>query len=349
LIYDNLTELLENAFELELTEGRRLVIFSDLHIGNRGRTDDFLNNSQMFHHVLKHFYLPAGYGLILNGDIEELQRFDIGTIEEKWQDLYLLLDEFQKSDRLWKTVGNHDSELMVKSRTGINRDLMRAIRLRLDRRYIFVYHGHQASVFFNKFNRLSGYVLRFIANPLGIKNYSVSQDNRKKFRTEERLYRFSSKKKVISIIGHTHRPLFESLSKVDTLKYAIEDLINKFPTLPTERREAVKQTVRMYLSELRETHNRKRQYNLVSTIYSCDVVVPVLFNSGCCIGKRGITCIEINGDTIALNHWFDGQKNSKYLGREDYIPLRLDESQYYRVTLRERTLTEIFTRIELLS
>jgi hypothetical protein len=43
------------------------------------------------------------------------------------------------------------------------------------------------------------------------------------------VYGFSSRRKIVSIIGHIHRPLFESLSKIDTLKYRIEQLCRHYP------------------------------------------------------------------------------------------------------------------------
>ena len=62
---------------------------------------------------------------------------------------------------------------------------------------LFVFHGHQASIFFENFNTLAGYLLRFLAKPLGIKNYSVSQVKSRKLTTEKKVYGFSAGKNII--------------------------------------------------------------------------------------------------------------------------------------------------------
>ena len=43
------------------------------------------------------------------------------------------------------------------------------------------------------------------------------------------MYGFARQKKIMALIGHTHRPLFESLSRLETLKIEIENLCRKYP------------------------------------------------------------------------------------------------------------------------
>jgi hypothetical protein len=179
-ITNSLQSLYNEAPEIKLSRRDRLVVFSDLHVGNRRRGDDFLKNAELFMHVLERHYLGGGYTLILNGDIEEMLRFSLSEIEARWPDLYALFACFYDSKR---------SKLLV----------------------------------------------------------------------------------------------------------------------------------------------------------------PCLFNSGCCIGKRGITAIELRDGEIALVHWFDKNLSQKHFDLVDEAPQQLDGSDYYRVVLNQDSLDYIFTRIRLLA
>jgi hypothetical protein len=74
-----------------------------------------------------------------------------------------------------------------------------------------------------------------------------------------------------------------------------------------------------------------------------------LFNSGCGIGRHGITAIEIVQGRAALIYWFDRRKSAKYFESEGYQPQQLGDSDYFRVILKDEDLDYIFTRINLLS
>ncbi len=346
---ERLCRLLEIAPKRQITNETKLVIFSDLHIGNRGKRDDFRKNSELFKQIIEDYYLKDSYLLILNGDIEELQRFNLNSIRKKWADLYSLLDVFYREERLIKTVGNHDLELLTLPRRGIDGNLLESIGLVYGGKSVFVFHGHQASVYYEKYNFIPRIFLRYVANPLGIQNYSISRSNQKRYRIEKRVYRFAAREKTLSIIGHTHRPLFESLSKVDTIKFRIEDLLRQYKTASAVEREAIRASLKEQTQTLRQICSAKTQFSLSSSVYSEDIIIPVLFNSGCGIGKRGITCIEICGGAISLIHWFDIAKSRRYSRDGDYFPEQLDGSDYFKLTLRSAPLEDIFNRIELLS
>jgi len=344
---ESLCRLLEIAPKRQITDETKLVIFSDLHIGNGGKRDDFAKNAVLFKHIIEDYYLKNGYLLILNGDIEELQRFSLRSIREYWADLYALLDFYHGEERLTKTVGNHDLELLELPRRGIDGNLLESVVLVYGGKSLFVFHGHQASVYYERYNYIPRFFLRYVAKPLGIRNYSVSRSNQKRYRIEKRVYRFATREKTLSIIGHTHRPLFESLSKVDTIKYRIEDLLRLYKTASAVERETIRTLLKEHTQALRQICSSKTQFTLSSSVYSEDIIIPLLFNSGCGIGKRGITCIEISGGAISLNHWFDITKSRRYMG--SHSPEQLGDSGSYKLALRSAPLEDIFNRIELLS
>lgn len=344
---ESLCRLLAIAPRQQITDETKLVIFSDLHIGNGGKRDDFAKNAVLFKKIVEDMYLKNDYLLVLNGDIEELQRYSLSSIRKYWADLYALLDVFYREARLIKTVGNHDLELLGLPRRGIDANLQESVVLDYGGKSLFAFHGHQASIYYEKYNFIPRFFLRYVAKPLGIKNYSVSQSNEKRYRIERRVYRFATREKILSIIGHTHRPLFESLSKVDTIKYRIEDLLREYKSASDLERETIRTSLKEQTQTLRQICSSKTQFTLSSSVYSEDIIVPLLFNSGCGIGKRGITCIEICGGTISLIHWFDRTKSQRYTGT--YSPEQLDGSNFYKLTLRSAPLEDIFNRIELLS
>lgn len=344
-----LNSLFSRAPEIPLGAGDRYVIFSDLHVGDGRRNDDFLRNSQLFMALLRDHYLPEGYGLILNGDVEELQRCTIEQVERRWGELYELLAAFRDRTRLRKHFGNHDFDFAVWPDLVKGFPAEEAVRLVHPAGDIFVFHGHQTGGFWDRPSALVQFVLRYIANPLGIHNPSTSHDSRKKYLTEQRIYDFSRSRKIISIIGHTHRPLFESFSKVDSLKYLIETLCREYTASEASRKADIEASILQYKEELDSVTRRDIRRSLKNTLYAANVVVPCLFNSGCVVGKRGITGIELTGTEISLVHWFDKRISSKYLSYHGSNARELPGTDYFKAVINTDYLDYVFTRIKLLA
>lgn len=345
--FNNLSELYESTPVMRLDPAEKFVVFSDLHLGNGSRTDDFLPNSELFTTVLRDYYRSGGYTLILNGDIEELQRFRLDDIMKRWETVYRLFDAFERDGRLYRLVGNHDLDLM--GRVEHPFAVREAMRLSYHDNTIFVFHGHQTAVRFERFNKLVGIGLRYFANPLKIKNYSVAHDSLKRFRTEERVYDFSSTYKVMSIIGHTHRPLFESMSKIDSIKFEIERLCRKYPKSSEKKQQRIERTIESHRAELATIDVEEDPTATVASLYNANLVVPCMFNSGTVIGKRGMTCLELGGGQISLVHWFDDTRSDKYLRYASYHTEQLADTDYHRVEIKSDSLDYIFTRIKLLA
>ena len=355
IIEDYLDSLLNNSQVVKITPKSKIVIFSDLHIGRRNRKDDFLPNSLMFMYLLEHYYLPRGYTLILNGDIEELQRNPFYKVKEKWSDLYALFDKFDTEGRFYKIIGNHDSELYeYNTPSRENNRHFEAIVLDFEGNSILVFHGHQASMSFVLTSKFVKYGLRYIAHPLGIKNFAKSHNNTKVHKLEQIVYEFSSRRKIISIIGHTHRPLFESFSEVDLLRYKIENLLRAYPEKTSDdpkrtKREAIEDEIRKCKEQIEKIYKGNHEYGFRSSLYNQELIIPSIFNSGSVIGNKGFTAVEISGSNISLIHYFDHSKNVKnYSYSEDRIK-QLDDTSYCRVVLKKDSLDYIFRRIKLLT
>lgn len=348
VVYENLNKLYEQSETIPLDDSQKWVIFSDLHVGDGSSTDDFRINSNLFLTALKDFYHKNDYGLILNGDVEELQRFSLKKITSKWPSLYEVFELFAQSGKFIKTIGNHDLELEFKEKAPFKEYLKEAVKLKYKDDSIFVFHGHQASKKFQKHNELIGFTLKYFANPLGIKNYSVAHSSKKQYNIEKRVYHYSSYNKIASIIGHTHRPLFESLHKVERLKYKVEQLCRDF-SLHNQNEGKISEAIKLLKKDIRKYYKENKDHNFQSYVYNAAFHVPCVFNSGCVIGKRGMTCIEIEDGNISLVHWFDKKISKKYLLQTGYEPGELPNTDYYRMVINKESLDYIFTRIKFLT
>jgi predicted phosphodiesterase len=330
--------------EVRLPETVRVVILSDLHLGNGGRMDDFRRNAELVLAALKTRYLAEGYILVLNGDIEELQKFSLRSIREAWGEFYRIISCFERSSGLFRICGNHDHAMIARDPKAYL-----GLRLRINGIPIFILHGHQAAATWAWLNIPTGFLLRWIASPLGIRNYSVSRDSGKRFQVEKRIYEFSNRKRTISIIGHTHRPLFESLSRKDSLRFGIELLVRKLTdTNDPDERAILEDRIRKMKDQLAGVGERRGAENR-NSLYNEAIVVPSLFNSGCAIGKRGFTCIEIDSGTLRLVHWFDSGRSSRYLSENGRVPERIGNTGFHRKVLKEDTLAYIYEKIRLLA
>ncbi len=344
-----LDKLYNDSPIINISNDDRIVIFSDIHLGNGGYQDDFKQNSQLFANVLKDYYLKKNYRLILNGDIEELYKFRISKIVQSWKNIFSLFEEFRENGNLIKIFGNHDYELHKKFFYPNSLNLMEAIRLNYLGDNIFIYHGHQNSHYFEDYNILSSWFGRFILNPIGYKNISLSVKDNSKFETEKHGYEFASKKKIVSILGHTHRPLFESHSKIDSLRIRIERLFALLNDSSKNNKNNIIKLIQKYKEELDGIFANKNKDSIHSNIYNDKILVPCLFNSGSVIGKRGSTCIEIKNGNIYLIYWFDSTRSSRYFDYDGVKVKQLNSTPFHRAVLKKDSLNNIFQRIKLLS
>lgn len=264
----SLQRLFDSSPTFALKESDRVLILSDLHLGDGGSRDDFRSNGELLREVLARFYLPRGYTLVLNGDIEELQRFALPRIRGRWAELYELFGRFASGPGLHRIVGNHDEALWRFGKSLDGQPLRAGIRLGFGADTMFVFHGHQATIFFERFNDLSGFFLRHVAHRLHIRSVAVRPESGRRLRTEHRVYAFSTARGIASVIGHTHRALFESVSR-GTLAPAGRNGGSTAGQVPPS---------------------------------------PCLFNSGCAVGSQGLTAIEIKDGHITLVRWFDARR-----------------------------------------
>jgi UDP-2,3-diacylglucosamine pyrophosphatase LpxH len=345
--------------------GSRFVIMSDLHMGDGGSRDDLAKNRALLRGILRERYLEEDWTLVLAGDVEELHKFKLGAIRRAWQPLYAIIDAFNAKGALRKIVGNHDLALLAEQ--GYPYGLLHGLSLMYGERRLFCFHGHQSSRFFVKYNYLSDFIVRYLAKPLKIANTSISEDSRQRFKAERRIYKASKKLGIASIAGHTHRPLFESMSKYDSLRYTMEGLLRDHAAADAAGREEIARRLDALRREFEGLRKKDKHYGLVRGLYEeRDFVIPCLFNAGCATGKGGITAIEVVAPeqgpsagtapadaptpaaSIALVHWAEEGASKEYLEREAIATEALAGTPWVRHVLRREGLDSVFARIDLL-
>jgi predicted phosphodiesterase len=330
---------------LDISAAGRILIISDFHMGG-GWGDDFEFNSGLIREILEHYYLENDWYLVLNGDIEELQRYSLTFIRERWQDMYRIFDQFAARGRLYKTVGNHDEGLIFEK--GYPYPLYNAIRIENPLIPIYVYHGHQSSTMYANYNNLIGAGIRYLLKPIGIRNIASARSPHRRFFAEKQAYRFSLLNHCISIIGHTHRALFESLGRFEFIKYEIERLCRDYPSAAPGVKERIRAEVNALQSDLGKLKRSERRDVLRQSLYGDELPVPCLFNSGCAIGKKGFNAIELDRDTISLVYWFTEGSSRKFVNRGWEAVEKFGDTPYRRLVLNHGRLDYIKARIELL-
>jgi len=340
-------EFLEASPALGIEDEGRYVFLSDLHMGDGGGSDDLEHNRELALDLLGAWYLERGYTLILGGDVEELQKFKLSRIRKAWGEMYEIFDAFASRGALRKLVGNHDLGLLRE--TEYPYPLYHGLRLESSGRSLFCFHGHQASKLFVKHRYLGDFVVKYLAKPLKVKNASISGDSRQRFKAERRIYRASKKLGIVSICGHTHRPLFESFSKYDSLRWSIEELLREYPSSGRERKARIAELVSLYRAECERLGKGEMRWGLSKSLYEEKaLLIPCVFNSGCATGKNGITALEIELGRISLVHWAKEGKARPYLLEEAILKDSIEGRDASRYLLKEARLEQVFARIDLL-
>ena len=246
-----------------------------------------------------------------------------------------------------KLVGNHDLSLLREE--GYPYPLDHGLALERAGRTLFCFHGHQASRLFSRHKYISDFVVKYLARPLKLKNASISGDSRQRFKAERRIYRASKKLGIVSVCGHTHRPLFESLSKYDSLRWSIEELLREYPSSGAERKARIAELVDIYRGECERLRKGELRWDLSKSLYEeKSLLIPCVFNSGCATGKNGMTALEIEGGRISLVHWAKEGKARPYLLEEASLQDRIEGGEVSRYLLRQAELDQVFARLDLL-
>lgn len=303
-----------------LGPGSRYVIAADLRMGDGGKKDALAAARKALYAILGYWYLPRGYTLVLNGDVEDLQKFWLKDILAAWPKMYALFDAFADGGRLRKIVGERDLALL---RLGsYPYELSHSLRLDGERSSILVLHGHQASEPYIGRDYLSDYMQRWLGSSKPPKREGRDDDRGERLKVERRLYRAASGLGIAAIEGHTKRPLFESLTNREAVRGEIDRLLRESasPYVPPERRASSS---------------------------------PCLFCPGRVLGSKGLRFLEIDGESLGLVRWVrtEGRKAGPMragdLASPDVAPRFLEGTPYARLEIRSTRVDGLLERVGL--
>ena len=209
-IHRRLSQVLETAKTIPFDDSSRFVFFSDLHRGDRSRSDSFLPNARLFLHALTH-YERSGFTYIEVGDGDELWKgWPFDEIRVAHQRIFDLLHHLSLDRRLHLVVGNHDlnhkpHDQAVKDGLLAHEGLV--LQHHETGQRLFVVHGHQADITNDRLYFLARRAVRFghRLRDLAVQWYQREPQMGK---LEQRIIDWVREYQQIVICGHTHRAAF---------------------------------------------------------------------------------------------------------------------------------------------
>lgn len=282
----------------------RFIIFSDQHKGSGNGADDFLLCEPAYLAALD-FYHQNHYHFIALGDCEELWENPLSKVLKKHQASFDRYRNFAAKEQFHKVIGNHDLDwkndplvmAQIRSIFGTDLSIYDGVLLQTNIKgqplQILCTHGHQGDkasdgAWFSKF-----FVAKIWAPLqawLKINPNTPAYDTQLKTLHNQLMYEWSiSQKALLLITGHTHQPVFESLTYLERL----------YRQLLLAKAAGDTKTVQETEAEIRE---RKFEYAHISPDYL--TMKPTYFNSGCCCFDDGdIIGIEISDGCLRLVKW----------------------------------------------
>jgi UDP-2,3-diacylglucosamine pyrophosphatase LpxH len=306
----------------------KFIVFSDQHKGAKNGADDFMVCEPNYLAALD-YYNDKEFFLINLGDNEELWENRWPAVKKNNEVTFEKEKKFVERNAFVKIFGNHDLAWGINPFTGIEMEkvygkkinvyegLILQIPQKEDPFTIFLTHGHQGDArsdgnWFSKF---------FVANVwaplqgyLKINPNTPAYNATKKTLHNRIMYEWSARqKKIILITGHTHQPVFESLTE-------LERLYRKLLQAEQEKNKELIEEIglRIRKVEPKFTAVSKDYFKMRSTY----------FNSGCCCFVDGdITGIEMADGFIRLIKWEKVAERSE------------------RIVLEERSLSELINEL----
>ena len=282
----------------------RFIIFSDQHKGGRNGADDFVLAEPYYMSALE-YYNNNNFSLICLGDCEELWENTLGKVKDSYPKTFEAEKKFIERKSFIKILGNHDLywgndpfawwqlKKIYSEEVKIYDGLVLTVSIGGRPFRIFCTHGHQGDAqsdgnWFSKF-----FVARIWAPfqaYLRINPNTAAYNNEKKSLHNEIMYEWSAvQKDTLLITGHTHQPVFVSLTHIERLYRELQAAKLKNDPVSMEQVE-------------KEIRKREKEFAAVAIDYL--TMKPSYFNSGCCCFIDGdITGIEIEDGKIRLIKW----------------------------------------------
>jgi predicted phosphodiesterase len=282
----------------------RFIIFSDQHKGRKNGADDFMAAEMNYISALRH-YDEHRFHFISLGDCEELWENTLLQVVSKNRPSFEAEKRFIARNAFTKIFGNHDldwhidplSVAYLNRMYGVSLPVFEGIVLRAKLREktlnIFCTHGHQGDLqsdgnWFSKF--FVSKVWAPLQAYLRINPNTPAYDKALKTAHNRMMFEWAMQQDgVVLITGHTHQPVFESLTHYERLQW--------------QHRKALYEQNPQWAQAIEDELTWRRAEDTgIAQDYS--TIRPVYFNTGCCCFSDGdITGIEIADGFIRLIKW----------------------------------------------
>lgn len=281
------------------------IILSDHHKGKRNGADDFTTNEDCYLGALD-YYNQQAFSYINLGDSEELWENNIFSILKHNKATFAAERKFIERNAYFKVYGNHDSfwrfdplsSQYLKQMYGQPVNIFGGLILNIKRLtendlQIFCTHGHQGDATSDG-NWVSAAFVTYIWGPLQsllrINTNTPSAKDMLKTLHNSIMYKWSAaQRQLVLITGHTHQPVFASLTHLERLLLNLETALQQGDHSTAEAIE-------------KEIPRRRNEYAHVNNAFRN--MKPSYFNTGCCCYNDGnITGIEIAENKIRLVKW----------------------------------------------
>ena len=320
----------QSAGAIQLAEDHRYVIFSDHHKGAGDDADDFRKCKTTYLNALDYYY-EHGYTLIVLGDGEELWEQGAPAVFQTYPEVFESEARFHP-ERHMRVAGNHDNlwkdpQMVEQFLQPIFPDLAVGNSILFQFQdgdqtsgQVFLVHGHQGTLDSDILDFLPPLVLPFyreVQNRTGIGRTSPSEDACLRAEHDTRMYRWASRQEnTLLICGHTHRPVWSSLTHLEKLSRELNALL-QLP--PDQRPSDYEERVAQLMGDIRE---REEKYPPCKDTIKTR---PSYFNTGCCRFDDGdITGLELVDGSLRLVKW------------------GLDQGEYQRTQFEESPLSALF-------
>lgn len=289
---------------IEFGSQDKFIIFSDQHKGAKNGADDFMLCEPNYLAALDHYYTNNFFYIAL-GDSEELWENTLSAVKKNQQPTFEKEKSYLSRNAFLKIFGNHDlywsndplAFLQLQNIYGTAVPVYEGVVLRtningktLD---IFCTHGHQGDKVSDG-NWFSKFFVSKIWAPLQsfskINPNTPAYDAQLKTLHNKMMYQWSSEQQnLLLITGHTHQPVFESLTHIE----------REYRRLMVAQKANDATMIQQLEGEIKKL---KFEYTHITDNYLS--LKPTYFNSGCCCFNDGdITGIEIELGCIKLVKW----------------------------------------------
>ena len=281
----------------------RFVILSDQHKGTRNYADDFAKAESNYLASLD-YYLKQHYNYINLGDSEELWKNGILGVKKYNKSTFEKEKLFLQNNAFFKIFGNHDlywdndplASIMLLQiygrRVKVHEGLILQTHINNKPLSIYLTHGHQGDLQSDG-NWFSKWFVSNVWGPfqayLQINPNTPATNDHVKTQHNQIMYDWSSRQNnLLLITGHTHQPVFRSLTHLERLYIDLEKA-------ESEGNSALIKRLQQQISK----HVMKGENKFTFPGYR-----PSYFNSGCCCFDDGdITGIEITEGCMRLVKW----------------------------------------------